>query len=136
MKLSPGFFEHMVIKLLTQMGYGGSIENAGVVVGQTGDEGIDGIVREDKLGFNLIYIQAKRWDCDKTIGRPEIQKFVGALAGQGARKGLFITTARFSAAAYEYAKKQHLKNRGIIPAMVQVGNETTGGAGDLGCMCA
>ena len=107
MKLSPSFFEHMVIKLLTQMGYGGSVENAGVVVGQTGDEGIDGIVREDKLGFNLIYIQAKRWDCDKTIGRPEVQKFVGALAGQGATKGLFITTARFSAAAYEYAKKQH-----------------------------
>lgn len=106
-KLSPNFFEHMVIKLLTKMGYGGSIENAGIVVGQTGDEGIDGIVREDKLGFNLIYIQAKRWDCDKTIGRPEIQKFVGALAGQGATKGLFITTARFSAAACEYAQKQH-----------------------------
>ena len=87
MKLSPSFFEHMVIKLLTQMGYGGSVENTGVVVGQTGDEGIDGIVREDKLGFNLIYIQAKRWDCDKTIGRPEIQKFVGALAGQGADQG-------------------------------------------------
>ena len=107
MRHSPSFFEHMVVKLLTQMGYGGSIENAGTVVGQTGDEGIDGIVREDKLGFNLIYIQAKRWDCDQTIGRPEIQKFVGALAGQGATKGLFITTAKFSAAAYDYAQKQH-----------------------------
>lgn len=107
MKLSPSFFEHMVVRLLMKMGYGGSIENAGIVVGQTGDEGIDGIVREDKLGFNLIYIQAKHWDCEKTIGRPEIQKFVGALAGQGATKGLFITTARFSAAAYDYAQKQH-----------------------------
>ena len=107
MKLSPSFFEHMVVKLLMQMGYGGSLENAGIVIGQTGDEGIDGIVREDKLGFNLIYIQAKRWDCDKTIGRPEIQKFVGALAGQGATKGLFITTAKFSTAAFEYAQKQH-----------------------------
>ena len=107
MKLSPGFFEHMVVRLLMKMGYGGSVENAGTVVGQTGDEGIDGIVREDKLGFNLIYIQAKHWDCEKTIGRPEIQKFVGALAGQGATKGLFITTARFSAAAYDYAQKQH-----------------------------
>ena len=105
MKLSPSFFEHMVVRLLMKMGYGGSIENAGIVVGQTGDEGIDGIVREDKLGFNLIYIQAKHWDCEKTIGRPEIQKFVGALAG--ATKGLFITTARFSAAAYDYAQKQH-----------------------------
>lgn len=107
MKLSPSFFEHMVVRLLMKMGYGGSIENAGIVVGQTGDEGIDGIVREDKLGFNLIYIQAKHWDCEKTIGRPEIQKFVGALAGQGATKGLFITTARFSTAAYDYAQKQH-----------------------------
>lgn len=107
MKQSPQFFEHMVVRLLTQLGYGGSLENAGAVVGQTGDEGIDGIVREDKLGFNLIYIQAKRWDCEKTIGRPEIQKFVGALAGQGAAKGLFITTAKFSTAAYEYAQKQH-----------------------------
>lgn len=107
MKKPPQFFEYMVVKLLTQMGYGGSLENAGAVVGQTGDEGIDGIVREDKLGFNLIYIQAKRWDCDKTVGRPEIQKFVGALAGQGASKGLFITTAKFSAAATEYAQKQH-----------------------------
>lgn len=72
-----------------------------------GDEGIDGIVREDKLGFNLIYIQAKRRDCDKTTVRPEIQKFVGALAGQGATRGLFITTAKFSAATYDYTQKQH-----------------------------
>lgn len=107
MKQSPLFFERLVVKLLTTMGYGGSLENAGTVVGQSGDEGIDGIIREDKLGFSLIYIQAKRWDCDKTIGRPELQKFVGALAGQGANKGLFITTAKFTKDARAYADKQH-----------------------------
>lgn len=107
MKQSPSFFENLVVKLLTEMGYGGSIEDAGSVIGQTGDEGIDGIIREDKLGFSLIYIQAKRWDCDKTVSRPEIQKFVGALAGQGATKGLFITTAKFTKEARQYANKQH-----------------------------
>ena len=107
MKQVPDFFEHLVVKLLTQMGYGGSVDHAGTVIGQTGDEGIDGIIREDKLGFSLIYIQAKRWDCDKTVGRPEIQKFVGALAGQGASKGLFITTAKFTKEARQYAEKQH-----------------------------
>lgn len=105
--ISPNNFEHLVVKLLTQMGYGGSVDHAGTVIGQTGDEGIDGIIREDKLGFSLIYIQAKRWDCDKTVGRPEIQKFVGALAGQGASKGLFITTAKFTKEARQYAEKQH-----------------------------
>lgn len=67
MKQPPAFFEHLVVKLLTQMGYGGSVDDAGTVIGQTGDEGIDGIIREDKLGFSLIYIQAKRWDCDKPL---------------------------------------------------------------------
>lgn len=107
MKQSPEFFESLVVKLLESMGYGGSVENAGTVVGKSGDEGIDGIIKEDKLGFNLIYIQAKRWDRDKSIGRPEIQRFVGALAGQGANKGLFITTAQFTKEAREYAQKQH-----------------------------
>lgn len=107
MKQTPAFFEKLVVELLENMGYGGSVENAGRVVGQPGDEGIDGIIREDKLGFSLIYIQAKRWDREKSIGRPEIQKFVGALAGQGASKGLFITTAQFTKEACEYAKKQH-----------------------------
>ncbi len=106
-KQPPSFFERLVVRLLTQMGYGGSVANAGVVLGQTGDEGIDGVVREDKLGFSLIYIQAKRWSCDMAVGRPEIQKFVGALAGQGAAKGLFITTAKFTKEAYQYAEKQH-----------------------------
>lgn len=107
MKQSPAFFEHLVVKLLTHMGYGGSVEDAGSVVGQSGDEGIDGVIREDKLGFSRIYIQAKRWDCDMTVGRPEIQKFVGALAGQGASRGLFITTAKFTREARQYAEKQH-----------------------------
>ncbi|MDV0445534.1 Mrr restriction system protein [Methanimicrococcus sp. At1] len=107
MELSPTFFERLVVKLLENIGYGGSLVNAGEVVGKSGDEGIDGIIREDKLGFDLIYIQAKRWDIGTTIGRPEIQKFVGALAGQGATKGLFITTAKFSKDAHDYAKKQH-----------------------------
>lgn len=107
MKNSPEFFEHLVVMLLRKMGYGGAVEDSGMVVGQTGDEGIDGIIKEDKLGFNLIYIQAKRWDTEKAVGRPEIQKFVGALAGQGASKGLFITTAKFSQQARDYVKKQH-----------------------------
>lgn len=107
MKQTPAFFEKLVVRLLENMGYGGSVENAGLVVGQSGDEGIDGIIREDKLGFSLIYVQAKRWDRATSIGRPEIQKFVGALAGQGANKGLFVTTAQFTKEAREYAKKQH-----------------------------
>lgn len=107
MKNSSEFFEHLVVMLLRKMGYGGAVEDSGRVVGQTGDEGIDGIIKEDKLGFNLIYIQAKRWDTDKAVRRPEVQKFVGALAGQGASKGLFITTAKFSQQARDYVKKQH-----------------------------
>lgn len=104
---TPDFFERLVVKLLVGMGYGGTLEDSGRVTGQTGDEGIDGIVREDKLGFDRIYIQAKRWEREKVIGRPEIQRFVGALAGQGANKGLFITTAKYSKEAMAYANKQH-----------------------------
>ena len=107
MQQLPSFFEFLVVRLLEKMGYGGSIDGAGSVVGQSGDEGIDGIIREDKLGFSLIFIQAKRWELSKAIGRSEIQKFVGALAGQGATKGLFITTAQFTKEAYAYANKQH-----------------------------
>ena len=107
MKQTPAFFEHLVVKLLTAIGYGGSLEGAGIVTQASVDEGIDGIIREDKLGFNKIYIQAKRWDCNNTVSRPEIQKFVGALAGQGATKGLFITTAQFTKGAREYAEQQH-----------------------------
>jgi restriction system protein len=107
MRQTPEFFEKLVVKLLVKMGYGGSMPDAGEILGKTGDEGIDGVVREDKLGFSLIYIQAKRWDLERSVGRPEIQKFVGALAGAGASKGLFITTANFSKDAYAYAEKQH-----------------------------
>ena len=107
MERSPKFFEQLVVDLLMKMGYGSSIDAAGLVVGKSGDEGIDGVIREDKLGFSNIYIQAKRWDPENmTVGRPEIQKFVGALAGQGASKGLFITTTTFTKEAVSYANKQ------------------------------
>lgn len=105
MERSPAFFEKMVVQLLLKMGYGSALED-GFVTGYSGDEGIDGIIREDKLGFSSIYIQAKRWAEDKAIGRPEIQKFVGALAGQGAQKGLFITTGTFTKEARSYVEKQ------------------------------
>ncbi len=105
MERSPAFFEKMVVQFLLKMGYGSALED-GFVTGCSGDEGIDGIIREDKLGFSSIYIQAKRWAEDKAIGRPEIQKFVGALAGQGAQKGLFITTGTFTKEARSYVEKQ------------------------------
>jgi len=99
---TPNFFEGLVVKLLVKMGYGGSIQDAGKAIGKSGDEGIDGIIKEDKLGLDAIYIQAKKWEA--TVGRPEIQKFVGALAGQGAKKGVFITTSNFSKEALDYAR--------------------------------
>jgi restriction system protein len=97
---SPAFFERLVIELLVKMGYGGSLVDAGMAIGKSGDEGIDGIIKEDRLGLDAIYIQAKRWN--NTVGRPEIQQFVGALAGKGARKGIFITTSKFSEQAKSY----------------------------------
>ncbi len=99
---SPSFFENSVIDLMVAMGYGGSRVDAGKSVGQSGDEGIDGIIKEDRLGLDVIYLQAKRWD--GSVGRPEIQKFVGALHGKRAKKGVFITTGRFSGEAYDYVK--------------------------------
>lgn len=99
---SPDFFEKIVIDILLQMGYGGSRKDAGEALGRTGDEGIDGIIKEDKLGLEVIYIQAKRWK--GTVGRPEIHKFVGALQGQRAKKGIFITNSNFSKDAIEYVK--------------------------------
>ena len=103
MKLTPVEFERLVVKLLLRMGYGSGIDNAGMVTQQSNDGGIDGIIKEDQLGFSHIYIQAKQWSTDQTVGKPEIQKFVGALQGQQAQKGLFITTARFSSGALQYA---------------------------------
>jgi len=85
------------------MGYGGSLKDAGKAIGKSGDEGIDGIINEDRLGLDVIYVQAKRWGT--TVGRPEIQKFAGALQGQRARKGVFITTSDFTREAYEYASR-------------------------------
>lgn len=106
MKLSPYNFESLVVRLLIKMGYGSMQFNADAVTKKSGDEGIDGIVTADKFGFDSIYIQAKKWNTDTVVSRPEIQKFLGALVGQGATKGVFITTAKFSSGAYEYAKKQ------------------------------
>ncbi len=101
--ISPSRFEELVVELLLKMGYGGTQEDAGRVVGKSGDGGIDGIVNEDRLGLDVIYIQAKRWEAD--IGRPEIQKFVGALAGNKASKGIFITTSGFTKGAIDYASQ-------------------------------
>jgi restriction system protein len=98
---SPAFFEQLVVDLLVRMGYGGSRKEAARAVGQRGDEGIDGIIDEDRLGLDRIYIQAKKWEGN--VSRPEIQKFVGALHGKHARKGIFITTASFTSQAQEYA---------------------------------
>lgn len=100
---SPMFFEKLVVDLLVKMGYGGSRRDAGERVGQSGDGGIDGIIKEDRLGLDAIYLQAKRWQ--GSVGRPEIQKFVGALQGQRARKGVFITTSTFTADAIDYASR-------------------------------
>jgi restriction system protein len=105
--IHPSFFERVVVELLVKMGYGGSIAEAGKATRYTNDEGIDGIIKEDKLGLDVIYIQAKRWD--SVVGRPEIQKFVGALAGQRAKKGVFITTSNFSKDAEAYAKQMDVK---------------------------
>lgn len=97
---SPAFFERLVVELLVKMGYGGSRRDAARAVGQTGDEGIDGIIDEDRLGLDAIYIQAKKWE--GVVGRPEIQKFVGALMGKRAKKGIFITTSHFTQDAINY----------------------------------
>ena len=98
---SPSFFERLVVDLLVKMGYGGNRQDAGKALGKSGDGGIDGIINEDRLGLDVIYIQAKRWE--GTVGRPDIQKFAGALQGQRARKGVFITTSTFTKEAKEYA---------------------------------
>lgn len=102
MKLSPVSFEKMVLDLMEEMGYG-----TYSTTGRTNDEGIDGIIMEDKLGFDLIYVQMKHWGLDHPVGRPEVQAFVGAIAGKGG-KGLFVTTSKFTKQAIEYAKGQHI----------------------------
>lgn len=99
---SPRFFEKLVVELLLKMGYGGSRKDAGKAVGQSGDGGIDGIIKEDKLGLDVIYIQAKRWE--GVVGSKEIRNFVGSLVGQKANKGVFITTSGFTKDSIEYSK--------------------------------
>ncbi len=99
-RCSPRFFEKLVVDLLVAMGYGGSRKDAGQAIGKTGDDGIDGIIKEDRLGLDAVYVQAKRWRA--TVGRPEVQAFAGSLEGHRARKGIFITTSQFSPDAKEY----------------------------------
>lgn len=106
MDMSPASFERMSLNLLLKMGYG-NFKDSGKTTGNGADSGIDGIIMEDKLGFSLIYIQAKRWDLKNPVGRPEIQKFVGAISRKGS-KGLFITTTKFTKEAIEYANQQHI----------------------------
>lgn len=100
-EMAPAGFEQLVVDLLKSMGYGGPQEDAGLVIGRGGDEGIDGVIKEDRLGLETIYLQAKRWQ--NTVGRPDIQRFAGALQGQRARKGVFITSSSFSSEARAYA---------------------------------
>jgi restriction system protein len=107
---SPSFFERLVVELLLNMGYGRNRAEAGRAIGGTGDEGIDGLISEDRLGLDAIYIQAKRWE--GTVGRPDIQRFVGALHGKRARKGVFITTGTFSAEAVDYVS--HIDPRVVL----------------------
>ncbi len=107
---SPSMFEKIVVDLLLAMGYGGSRKDAGQAIGKSGDEGIDGIIKEDRLGLDIIYIQAKKWEGN--VGRPEIQKFAGALQGKRARKGVFIATSNFSKEAQEFARQ--IENKIIL----------------------
>ena len=100
---SPRFFEHLVVELLVAMGYGGSRKDAGEAVGQSGDGGVDGIIKEDRLGLDVIYLQAKRWE--GTVGRPTVQAFAGSLEGHRARKGVLITTSQFSPDALDYVTR-------------------------------
>lgn len=102
-KSSPRFFERLVVDLLVAMGYGGSRKDAGQAIGRSGDDGIDGIIKEDRLGLDAVYIQAKRWK--GTVGRPDVQSFAGSLEGHRARKGVFITTSLFSGDAKEYVTR-------------------------------
>ena len=109
-RCSWAFFEKLVVELLLKMGYGGSRQDAGEAIGKTGDEGIDGIIKEDRLGLDCIYLQAKRWEGQ--VGRPEIQKFAGALIGKHAKKGVFITTSSFSKEALDFVK--NIENKIVL----------------------
>ena len=110
-KVTPKMFEQIVVNLLVKMGYGGSQKDAGEAIGGINDEGIDGIIKEDKLGLDTIYIQAKRWD-SFIVGQPEVQKFAGALQGKRAKKGIFITTSKYTNESIEYASS--IENKIIL----------------------
>jgi restriction system protein len=109
---SPAFFEQLIVDLLVAMGYGGSHKNAAAQLGRTGDGGVDGVVNEDRLGLDRVYVQAKRYAEGNVVGRPDVQAFVGSLVGLGATKGVFVTTSTFSAQAREFVK--HLTQRVIL----------------------
>jgi len=115
-RASPTFFEELVIDLLVAMGYGGSVEDAGRAVGKSGDGGIDGIIKEDKLGLDVVYVQAKRWS--NCVGRPVVQAFAGSLDGVRARKGVLITTSYFSQDALDYV--QRIEKRIVLIAGAQL----------------
>ena len=102
-KVSPQFFEKLVVDLLVGMGYGGSRKDAGQAIGKSGDDGIDGIIKQDRLGLDVVYVQAKRWKAN--VGRPDVQSFAGSLEGQRARRGVFITTSQFSSDARDYVNR-------------------------------
>jgi restriction system protein len=108
---SPSFFEQVIVDLLVAMGYGGSHKNAASQLGSSGDGGVDGVINEDRLGLDRVYVQAKRFK-DGTVGRPDVQAFVGSLVGLGAAKGVFVTTSKFSQQALDFAK--HLTQRIIL----------------------
>ncbi|GBQ22903.1 restriction endonuclease [Gluconacetobacter sacchari DSM 12717] len=109
---SPAFFEQLIVDLLVAMGYGGSHEDAAKRIGGTGDGGVDGVINEDRLGLDRIYVQAKRYAAHLSIGRPDIQAFVGSLVGHGSNKGVFVTTSSFSAPAMDFVR--HLSQRVIL----------------------
>jgi restriction system protein len=109
---SPGFFESVIVDLLVAMGYGGSHRNAAAQLGRTGDGGVDGVINEDRLGLDRVYIQAKRYAEGHAVGRPDVQGFVGSLVGLGATKGVFVTTSTFSSQATEFVR--HLTQRIIL----------------------
>lgn len=108
---SPAFFEQLIVDLLIAMGYGGSYKNAATQLGRSGDGGVDGVINEDRLGLDRVYVQAKRY-ADTSVGRPDVQAFVGSLVGHGATKGVFVTTSTFSNHARDYVK--HLTQRVIL----------------------
>lgn len=111
-KSSPAFFEQLVVDLLVAMGYGGSRVDAGQAIGQSGDGGIDGIIKEDRLGLDIVYLQAKRWEA--SVGSPEVRNFTGSLEGHGAQKGVLITTSKFTKDAIEFARRLQQKKLVLI----------------------